>query len=393
MRKTSTALVALVAAIALTALAAPAWAAKSKPKALKVAPAEVQAGQMVTVSGGCKSSGPLAFSIDSKAFHRGYANRGSFSYDLRLPKGLKAGSHRMNAQCRGAKHTAGHFKVRDKQRDWGSGEDCDDPGYGDDDKDYGDDEGEDEGYKANVAYGDDEDCDDQDYGRKHRSRAWFNVSPDVVTPGDKVWTEGAGCKRFSPVTIKLDGWAIRRTYADEFGTFDKGVRLPHDIRKGRHLFSAKCGHRFIGSDGIKVKKKYHQHHDGMHSYSSVVQAGKKLRVRGDECPDGRPTAMLDRTPVALQVVSKGKGFTAEAKIPRGTAPGKHKLYAGCDAGSSGTTVLNVLDPEDIDSAAATHQAYGTQPPSQLALWAGLFAGLALLVASVFFTTRRRGHRG
>jgi hypothetical protein len=81
MRTRSTALVALVAAIALLALAAPAWAAKpkAKPKALKVSPAEVQAGQMMTVSGGCKSSGPLAFTIDSKEFHRGYTKRGNFS--------------------------------------------------------------------------------------------------------------------------------------------------------------------------------------------------------------------------------------------------------------------------------------------------------------------------
>ena len=78
-----------------------------------------------------------------------------------------------------------------------------------------------------------------------------------------------------------------------------------------------------------------------------------------------------------------QGFTAEATIPRGTAPGKHKLYAGCDAGSSGTTMLNVLDPEDIETAADTRQAYGPQPPSELAMWAGLFAGLAVLVASVF----------
>ena len=216
----------------------------------------------------------------------------------------------------------------------------------------------------------------------------------MVTAGDKVWAEGAGCKRYASVIIKLDRRAVKRTYADRYGTFDKGVRLPRDIRKGRHLFSAKCGGRHIGSDGIKVKKKYCQHHNGMHSYNSVVQAGKKLRFRGDECPDGRPVATLDRTPLALKVVSKKqKGFEAEATIPRGTAPGKHKLYAGCDAGSSGTTELNVLDPQDIESAAVTGQGYGPQPPSELALWAGLVAGFAVLVASVLLTGRRRSRRG
>ena len=384
MRRTSAALVALAAAIALTALAAPAWAAKPKPnsKALAVSPTQVRAGQMMTVSGGCKHSGALVLSIDSKEFHRGYAKRGNFAYDVKLPRGLEAGSHRMGAQCRGSKHTPARFTVKDKKHGWDEG--CEEEGYGND---------EDNGYQENAGY--EQDCDEGDEGdgHKHRRRAWFDVSPDVVTAGDKVWAEGSGCKRYSPVTIKLDGWAIKRTYADRWGTFDKGVRLPHHIRKGRHLFSAKCGGRHIGSDGIKVKKKYYQHHNGMHSYSSVVEAGKKLRVSGDECPSGRPTAMLDRTPVTLKVISKKQGFTAEARIPRGTAPGKHKLSAGCDAGSSGTTMLNVLDPEDINSAAATRPTYGPRPPSELALWAGLFAGLAVLVASVFLTTRRRSRRG
>jgi hypothetical protein len=291
MRRTAAALVA-VAAIALTALAAPAWAAKpkAKPKALVVSPTEVRGGQMVTVKGGCQGTGALVFSIDSKEFHRGYTKRGNFTYDVKLPRGLAAGSHRMGAQCRGSKHTPVRFMVKDKKRDWD--EDCEEEGYGNED--------EENGYEANVGY--EEECEDDE--RKHRRRAWFNVSPDVVTAGDKVWAEGSGCKRYSPVTIKLDGWAIKRTYADRYGTFDKGVRLPRDIRKGRHLFSAKCGGRHIGHDGIKVKKKYYQHHNGMHSYNSVVEAGKKLKIRGDECPDGRPVATLDRTPLALKVVSK-----------------------------------------------------------------------------------------
>jgi hypothetical protein len=384
MRKPSPVLVALVAAVALAALAAPAWAAKpkAKSKAVVVSPTDVRSGQMVTVSGRCQSSGALAFSIDSKEFHRGYTKRGSFKYDVRLPRGLERGSYRMGAQCGDTKHTPARFTVKDKKRGWDD-EDCEEEGYGNDDE---------HGYAENVRY--EEDCEnDEDYGHKHHKRAWFDVSPDVVTAGDKVWAEGSGCKRYSWVIIKLDGWPIRQTHADQYGTFDKGVRLPHNIRKGRHLFSAKCGHRHIGSDGIKVKDKYYQHHNGMHSYNSVVQAGKKLRVRGDDCPNGRPTAMLDRTPVDLKVLSKKQGFTAEARIPRGTAPGKHKLYAGCDAGSSGTTMLNVLDPDDLKSAADTGQAYGPQPPNQLALWAGLVAGFAVLIASVFLTTRRRSRRG
>ena len=75
--------------------------------------------------------------------------------------------------------------------------------------------------------------------------------------------------------------------------------------------------------------------DHVYADRSEVEAGKKLRVRGDDCPDGAPAATLDGAPLALNVASKSKGFTAEATIPPGTAPGKHKFYAGCDAGSSG----------------------------------------------------------
>ena len=39
--------------------------------------------------------------------------------------------------------------------------------------------------------------------------------------------------------------------------------------------------------------------------------------------------------------------------------------------------------------AAAKLVFGTQPPSGLALWAALFAGIAVLVASVGITTRRR----
>ena len=38
---------------------------------------------------------------------------------------------------------------------------------------------------------------------------------------------------------------------------------------------------------------------------------------------------------------------------------------------------------------AAKLVFGTQPPSSLALWAALFSGIAVLVASVGITTRRR----
>jgi hypothetical protein len=348
MRRLSAALVALTAAIALSALSAPAWAAKPASKSLVVSPTEARAGQTVKVSGGgCRGITVLVFLIDGEEFHRGNTKSGNFSYQVKLPSGLKSGAHDMGAECRGSSHKPARF---------------------------------------HVSNGNDDD-DDKDRGRRWR-RASFNVSPDVVTPGDRVWAEGTGCRPHSPVAIKLDGQTVRWTHADRHGTFDKGVRIPQDIRRGRHVFSARCGGRFIGSDGIKVKPTYRHHRDGMYSYGSVVEAGKKLRIRGDDCPDGRPYAKFDNAPVALNVLSKDRGFTAEATIPSGTAPGKHKLHAGCDAGSSGTTELNVLDPEDTQWA-ADRQPSGPQPTSDLTLWAGLFAGLALLVASAFVTTRRR----
>jgi hypothetical protein len=395
MRRLSAALVAITAAIALVALAAPAWTkpkpkAKTVSKALTVAPTEVRDGQMVKVSGGgCQGTGALVLRIDNKEFHRGYTKSGNFTYEVKLPRGLDKGAHSMGAECRGSKHTPARFNVSKKSRGWEDDQGCDVEASYEDEVESEDREGS---YEDDEESDNDGSCADDDKSYKKRSRASFNVSPDVVTAGDKVWAEGTGCKRYSPVSIKLDGWTVKRAFADRHGTFDKGVRLPRHIRKGRHLFSAKCGGRHIGSDGIKVKRTYKQDHDGMHTWGSVVQAGKKLRFRGDDCPDGKPYARMDNAPLALNVLSKDKGFTAEATIPHGTAPGRHKFHAGCDAGSFGITQLNVLDPED-DATGTAGQAFGPQPTSDLAMWAGLFAGLALLVASAFVTTRRRRNQG
>jgi hypothetical protein len=362
MRRMSAALVAMVAAIALVALSAPAWAAKPTSKTLEVSPTKVKAGDTVKVSGGgCKGITVLIFFIDSKEFHRGYTKSGNWAYQLKLPRDLKSGDHDMWADCKGSKHKPARFHVSKGKKD-----------KDDDEKDK--DKDKDKGK-------------DKDKDRKKSKRS-FNAYPDVVVAGDKVWVEGTGCKKWASVKIKFDGETVKRTHADKWGTFDKGLRLPHRIKKGRHVLSAKCGGRFLGSDGIKVKRIYKHDRDGVHPWGSVVEAGKKLRVSGDDCPDGRPEAKLDGQAVALDVASKGKGFTAEATIPAGTAPGKHKFYAGCDAGSSGTTELNVLDPEDTDTAAA-QEPFGPQQSSDLAMWAGLFVGLSLLVASAVLTTRRR----
>jgi hypothetical protein len=119
--------------------------------------------------------------------------------------------------------------------------------------------------------------------------------------------------------------------------------------------SAKCRGRFVGSKKIKVIKAYPAPKDDMLTVSrSSVPAGQAVTINGTDCPDKAPSASLDGQPVALTIdkaANKGKGFTATAAIPRETAPGKHSLSAGCEAGSAGTTELNVLDPETIESAA------------------------------------------
>jgi hypothetical protein len=337
MRRLSVALVAITAAIALTALVSPSWAKpRQASKPLVMSPTDVRPGQLVRVSGGgCRGITVLVLLIDSKQFHRGRPGRnGDFAYQLKLPTGLRSGDHDLSAQC--GRHHAGktRFKV------------------------------------------------------SHRSRTSFDVSPDTVVRGDRVSVDGNGCKRWAKVKITLDGEVIARFLADKFGNFDRSVRIPRRTRPGRHVVSAYCDGRFIGADGIRVKREYEQDPEQVESDSSVVQVGQTVTLTGDNCPDKSPSASLDGTPVKLVSTSSGKGFTAKAAIPRNTAPGRHKLWAGCDAGSAGTTELQVLDADSTETA-ADYQAFGSKPTSDLAIWAGVIAGVALLVASVGVGRRRR----
>jgi hypothetical protein len=341
MRRLSAALVALTAAIALTAFVSPTWAKptqKSKPvsKPLVISPADVRPGQLVKVSGGgCRGITVLVLLIDTKEFHRGRSGKkGDFAYQVRIPTGLRSGDHDLSAQC--DRHNAGktRFKV------------------------------------------------------SHRSRTSFDVSPDTVVRGDRVHADGNGCKRFARVVIKLDGKVLVRFLADKFGNFDRSVRIPSSTKRGRHVVSAYCDGRFIGADGIRVKGPYDQDPEQVRSDHSVVQVGHTVTLTGDSCPDRSPSASLDGTAVKLISTSNGKGFTAKAAIPHNTAPGRHKLWAGCDAGSAGTTELQVLDADSTDTA-ADYQAFGSKPTSDLAIWAGVLAGVALLLASVGVGRRRR----
>jgi hypothetical protein len=120
---------------------------------------------------------------------------------------------------------------------------------------------------------------------------------------------------------------------------------------------------------------------------TAVPAGQTVTISGTKCPTGKPEATLDGQRVKLAVRNtSGKGFTATATIPATATLGKHTLSAGCEAGSAGTTVLHVSEAAE---PAAARLVFGTQPPSDLALWAGLFSGVAVLVASIGITARRR----
>jgi hypothetical protein len=356
MRRLSAALVALTAAVALSALSAPAWAAppkaKPKPKVAKVkerplvvSPSQVHSGQSVKVSGGgCQGASALEFGVDGQGFHRRTAKGGDWSYEVELPDGLRYGDHHMTAQCKGVKHTPARFHL----------------------------------------------------SRERRSKGSFSVSPDVVIAGDKVWVDGNGCKKRTAVAITLNGKPIKWLVSDRYGSFDKKVRIPKWAKRGRNVVSAFCG-RHLGYDVIKVKNPYRQHHDGVHFNKNKVRPGHGFQVDGDDCPDGKPYGHFNGKPVKMNSSRKGKGFTANAEIPKGTPAGIHKFRAGCEGGSRGETNLYVEDEEDEDGYSWDEQnasrAFGPQRSSDLAMWAGLLVGIALLVASTVITTRRRRNHG
>jgi uncharacterized membrane protein len=344
MRRLSAALVALTAAIALSALSAPAWAAppkaKPKPKVTKVkerplvvSPSQVQPGQSVKVSGGgCQGTSAVEFGINGQKFHRRSANGGDWSYDVQLPDDLRYGDHHMTAQCKGVQHAPAPFHVV-KDRKW---------------------------------------------------RGSFHVNPDVAIAGDKVWVDGNGCKKRTAVVIKLNGKPIKAVLTDKYGSFDAKLRIPKWVNRGRSVISAWCG-RHLGYDVIKVKNPYKQHRDHVKFHKNRGRPGHGFQVDGDDCPDGKPYGYFNEKPVKMNASRKGKGFTANAVIPQGTPAGLHKFRAGCEGGSWGETSLYVEDD-------ASHVS-GSQPTNDLAMWAGLFVGIALLVASTFVTTRRRrNHR-
>jgi hypothetical protein len=338
MRRVSAAVVALTAA-ALVLTAAPALA--ERERSFNVSPRTVRAGQQVKAFGkGCNSRAFVHIYLDGIEIDDDRADRqGRFVDFVEIPNSADPGEHRMRASCSG--------------RGLGSVE-------------------------ITVL----------------RSR--FNVSPRTVEAGDFIRVSGSGCRKHSHVSIKLDGVVIETTRANGRGKFNKRVQVPDDTSEGRHVVSARCHGRFVGSKSILVTEPYPPAQPRALNVShSVVEAGQTVSVSGDDCPTKTPTASLDGQPVVMNVDQRGrgKGFSGTVTIPRGTLAGRHRLWAACDAGSEGTTELQVLDADATETAATEsaveRQPLGTRTGSGLAIWAGLAAGIALLLASVGVGRRRR----
>jgi hypothetical protein len=334
MRRLSGALVAISAAAALVVLAVPASAAESR--SFSVTPRTVSPGQEVLASGrGCRSRALVRFFLDGNRLDTDTANRrGRFVERVLIPSETPGGRHRLSARCSGRHLGSVQIVVRDTR---------------------------------------------------------FTVAPTTVEAGRSVRVSGRGCRPGSLVVIRLDGRRIGTIHANDEGRFSRRVVIPRRTSVGRHVVSATCGRLFVGARSIRVTPPpYPTTADLVTTDRTAIPAGQVVTVSGADCPTGQPTAALDGQPINLNVdhTAKGKGFTGTAAIPTSAVPGKHELSAGCDAGSSGTTELHVLDPETSESA-ADRQPVGSQRSSDLVMWAGLFAGLALLVASARITRSRR----
>jgi hypothetical protein len=331
MRRLPAAVAALTAATALVLLALPASAAGTRT--FRIDPDTVRAGQQVKAYGkGCRSRGYVHIYLDGIEIDNDRADRAGVFVDyVEIPISADTGEHTMKAGCNGYRLGSVKLIVR---------------------------------------------------------TARFNVRPRNVEPGDSITVRGNLCKPGSYVTIKLDGQLIGDDHANSAGNFIVRVPIPSDTPEGAHKVSARCHGGFVGSQWIDVESSYPAPSNLLTTDRTAVPAGQAIRVSGTKCPVGRPTAKLDGQAVSLRVVrgAKAKGFTATARIPATAAPGNHTLWAGCDAGSSGTTVLRVLDASEPTAA---RMAFGSQPSTDPVMWAGLFSGIALLVASIGITTRRR----
>ena len=328
------AVAAAVLAAAVLLLAAPASAAPT-PRSFDASPELVRAGQQVKTFGtGCNSQAFVRIYIDGIQIDTDRADRlGRFVDYVEIPTTADLGEHRLKASCSGR-------------------------GVGSDD----------------IVV------------RKSR----FNVSPRILEAGDELTASGSLCEAGSLVSVKLDGRVIGYDRADSAGRFRKTKALASSTEEGRHVVSSRCGGLFVGAMSVQVTEAYPASVDALLTTDrSSVPAGQAVTVRGADCPTGQPAASLDGQELALATDrgTAGEGFTATATIPGDTAPGRHRLWAGCDAGSAGTTELDVLDPATAAPAVA-RRPFDPAPDAGRAISLGLMAGIALLVASVVVTRRR-----
>jgi hypothetical protein len=331
MRRLPAVLVALTAAAALVLLASPASAAGG-PRSFRTDAETVRAGQQIKVWGkGCRSRGFVRIYLNGREIDTDRADRAGVFVDyVEIPISTSPGEHSMKAGCNG--YRLGSFTITIRS-------------------------------------------------------ARFNVTPRNVEAGDSITVRGNLCKAGSYVTIKLDGELIGDDRANNKGNFIGAHEIPSDTSEGAHTVSARCHGRFVGSQLIDVSPSYPAQQNLLTTDRTAVPAGQAVTISGTKCPTGQPEATLDGQRVSLAVQNaSGKGFTATATIPAGATPGTHTLWAGCEAGSSGSTQLHVTEAAE---PAAARMALGTGAPSDLALWAGLFSGVAVLVASIGITTRRR----
>jgi hypothetical protein len=324
------ALVALTAAASLVVIALPASAAG--PRSFKARSSSVRAGQRISVYGkGCGRQALVRFYLNDIEIDTDHADSaGGFSDAVEIPSSMDLGKAELKAGCSG--HRMGIVTI--------------------------------------TVLG---------------SR--FDVEPRRVEAGELISVSGSLCRPRSYVTIKLSGRIIGTTHANSRGQFRKQVRIPGDAEDS-HEVSARCHGKFVGAKIIIIVIIYPAQQSLVSTDRTAVPAGQTVALRGTSCPTGNPSASLDGKPINLNVdrTGKGKGFRATATIPASVSPGGHTLWAGCDAGSAGTTQLQVLEAAE---PAVARMELGSQPPTGLALWLGLFSGIAVLVASVAVAARRR----
>jgi hypothetical protein len=288
MRRVPAALVAATVAAALGVLALPASAASRR--SFRAGSDSVRAGQRLKVFGtGCHARAFVRIYIDGIGLDDDRADRkGQFVDFVEIPVTADPGEHRLKAGCNG-------FRV---------------------------------GSVTIIVV---------------QSR--FNVRPRTVAPGDYITVRGNLCRPGSYVTIKLNRRRIGDDHANRKGNFIVKVQVPEGTSEGAHKVSARCHGRFVGSQLIDVKEPYPTPQSLLTTDRTSVPAGQAVTVSGTRCPTGHPAATLDGRPVNLTVdrSATGTGFTATASIPATASLGRHTLWAGCDAGSSGATVVQVVE--------------------------------------------------